>query len=258
APGQPDGHVAAAVGAAARRQRAYADPADARRERQRCADRGSGAVLRGAEGRRHRSGDGPLSARGTRHPRIDARRRLDRSEHQVVREALSAVVAKVVAAAIAEALVLGAPAPAPDATAGLPGDAQKQLAEYRAREATFKSALTEPPGADAAERALYDRRVAVERVVVALFPRRDSAKTAAAFALDIDLDHVASFADDMLRDLPVPWLAPYLNLLAGHAKLCGDRPADAKHTLTLAQKSGVPPIRVAAEDLLSESACLRK
>ena len=175
----------------------------------------------------------------------------------MVREALSAVIAKVVAAAIAEALVLGAPMPAADAGAGVPADAQKQMNQYRTREAAFKSALTPPPGADVEERALYDRRVAVERVIVSLFPRRDAAKIAAGFALDIDLDHVASFSDGLLRDLPVPWLAPYLNLLAGHAKLCGDHPADAKHALTIAEKSGVPLIRVAAEYLLAENACLQ-
>jgi hypothetical protein len=174
----------------------------------------------------------------------------------VVHEALLAVVAKVVAAAIAEALLVGAPMPPADAASGLAADAQKQVSEYRAREAAFKSGLTPPPGADRDERALYDKRVAVERVIFCLFPRRDGAKTAAAFALDVDLDHVATFADDMLRDLPVPWLAPYLNLVAGHAKLCGDRPADAKHTLTLAGKSGNPLIRVAAEYLLAENACL--
>jgi hypothetical protein len=168
----------------------------------------------------------------------------------VVREALSLVVAKVVAAAIAEALVVGAAMP--------PADAQKQAIEYRAREAAFNSALTPPPGADAEERSLYERRVGVERVIYSLFPRRDSAKTAAGFALDIDLDHVATFSDALLRDLPVPWLAPYLNLLAGHAKLCADRPADAKHTLTLARNGGNPLIRVAAEYLLSENACLGK
>ena len=176
----------------------------------------------------------------------------------MVREAFSAVVAKVVAAAIAEALVLGAPMPAADASAGLPADAQKQLVEYRSREASFKSALTPPPGADREERALYEKRGAVERVMVSRFPRRDAAKIASGVALDIDLEHVASFSDTLLRDLPVPWLAPYLNLLAGHAKLCGDSPADAKHTLTIAEKSGVPLIRVAAEYLLAESTCLDK
>jgi hypothetical protein len=174
----------------------------------------------------------------------------------MVREALSTVVAKVVAAAIAEALVLGAPMPAAGAGAGLPADAQKQIVEYRAREAAFTSGLAAPPGADRDERALYEKRVAVERVIFSLFARRDSAKTAAGFALDVDLDHVATFVDDLLRDLPVPWLAPYLNLLGGHAKLCGDHPADAKHALTLAQRGGIPLIRVAAEFLLTENACL--
>ena len=175
----------------------------------------------------------------------------------MVREALSGVIAKVVAAAIAEALVAGAPMPAVDANGGLPADAQKQLAEYRAREANFKSALAPPPGADAAERALYERRVAVERVIYSLFPRRDSAKIAAGFALDIDLEHTAAFADALLRDLPVPWLAPYLTLVAGHAKLCDEHPDDAWQTLTLARKSGVPLVRVAAEYLLAEGICFR-
>ncbi|HKB09666.1 MAG TPA: hypothetical protein VKD69_03390 [Vicinamibacterales bacterium] len=176
----------------------------------------------------------------------------------MVREAFSAAIAKVVAAAIAEALVAGAPMPAPDAAAGLPADAQKQLIEYRVRESTFKSGLAEPRGADRDERALYDRRVAVERVIFSLFPRRDSARTAAGFALDVDLDRLDTFADSLLRDLPVPWLAPYLNLVAGHAKLCGEHPDGAKYRLTLAQKSGVPLIRVAADYLLGEGTCMEK
>ena len=30
----------------------------------------------------------------------------------------------------------------------------------------------------------------------------------------------AKFIDRLLADLPKPWLAPYLNLVAGHRKLC--------------------------------------
>jgi hypothetical protein len=174
----------------------------------------------------------------------------------MVREALLAAAAKVVAAAIAEALLIGAPMPAADVSPGLPADAQKQLVEFHAREASFRSALTPPPGADREERALYEKRVGFERVIFSLFPRRDSAKTAAGFALDVDLDRPAAFADELLRDLPVPWLAPYLNLLAGHAKLCGERPAEATHTLTLAQKGGNPLIRVAADYLIDNPSCL--
>ena len=168
----------------------------------------------------------------------------------MVREALSAVVAKVVAAAIAEALILGGPMPPPDPAAGLPGDAQKQLVEYRAREASFKSGLTAPPGADSGERALYDRRVSVERVIYSLFPRRDAAKTAAGYALDVDLDRVGPFADDLLRDLPVPWLAPYLNLIAGHRKLCAGAIEAGRRQLARARDGGHPLIRVAALHLL--------
>jgi hypothetical protein len=31
---------------------------------------------------------------------------------------------------------------------------------------------------------------------------------AAGFALDVDLDREAPFIDELLRNLPVPWLAP--------------------------------------------------
>jgi len=176
----------------------------------------------------------------------------------VVRDALLAAAAKVVAAAIAQAILTGAPMPAADPAAGLPADAQKQLAEYRAREAAFKSGLTPPPGADAEERALYDRRVGVERTVFGLFARKDTAKVAAGYALDVDFDHGSAFADSLLADLPVPWLAPYLNLVAAHAKICDDRRQDAKRQLMAARDGRNPLIRVAAEYLLAENACLTK
>jgi hypothetical protein len=176
----------------------------------------------------------------------------------MVRVAFLAAAAKVVAAAIAEALIVGAPMPSADAAARLPADAQKQLAEYRSREATFKSGLTPPPGADAEERALYERRVTIERTVFSLFPRRDSAKVAAGYALDVDLDHGSAFIDRLLADLPVPWLAPYLNLVAAHEKICADHAREAKAQLNVARDGRNPLIRVAAEYLLSENACLEK
>ncbi len=86
ASGQPDGHAAAAFSAAPRRKRAHADDAGARRERQRRADRGGGAVLCGAEGRRHGNDHGPIPARGARDSRVKARRRLDGPQYQVVRK----------------------------------------------------------------------------------------------------------------------------------------------------------------------------
>ena len=96
----------------------------------------------------------------------------------------------------------------PDVTAGLPADVQKRLDDYRERERSFKSGLAPPRGGSAEEQQLYETRIAIERVIFSLFPRKDSAKVAAGFALDADLDHEAPFIDELLRNLPVSWLAP--------------------------------------------------
>jgi hypothetical protein len=160
------------------------------------------------------------------------------------------------AAGVAEALLLGHPMPPPEATTGLPADAKKRLVEYRQRESTFKSGLTPPPGADDSERALYETRVAIERVIVCLFSRGDAARVASGFALDADLDHEATFIDGLLRDLPVPWLAPYLNLVAGRAKLCDGKVGAGRQQLERARGGGHPIIRVAAQHLLETGTCL--
>ncbi len=144
-----------------------------------------------------------------------------------------------------------------DVTAGLPGDAQKQLDGYRERERSFKSGLTPPRGGSAEEQQLYERRIAIERVIFSLFPRKDSAKVAAGFALDADLDREAPFIDDLLRSLPVPWLAPYLNLIAGHRKMCDGRMDEGRHQLARARDGGHPLIRLAAAHLISTGVCLR-
>jgi hypothetical protein len=169
----------------------------------------------------------------------------------VVREALSAGIAKVVAAVIAEALILGGPMPAVGETASLPSGVQKRLVEYRRCEASFRSGLTPPPGASDDERAIYEKRVGIERVVVCLFPGPGASRVASAYALDADFDHHAEFIDQLLRDLPVKWLAPYLNLTAGAAKLCRGRTDDGRRQLTAARGAGHPIIRVAAEYLLA-------
>jgi hypothetical protein len=137
-----------------------------------------------------------------------------------------------------------------DRTRGLPADAQKRLDEYRQREQSFKTGLAPPRGGSAEEQELYQRRVDIERVIFSLFPRKDSAKIAAGFALDADLDHEAPFIDRLLRDLPVPWLAPYLNLIAGHRKLCAGEGDNARRQLARARDGGHPLIRVAALHLL--------
>jgi hypothetical protein len=92
--------------------------------------------------------------------------------------------------------------------------------------------------------------VRVERVIVSLFDRQDAPKVAAGFALDVDLDREAPFIDELLRNLPVPWLAPYLNLIAGHRKLCAGATEDGRRQLVRARDGGHPLIRVAALHLL--------
>jgi len=183
------------------------------------------------------------------------------------------------AAAIADAVLWGKEMPASALTADLPKNVQSQLSEYLEREHNFRSALTPPPGATAEERETYDRRVGIERVVFCLFPRGDSAKVAPQYALDADIEpdwqgmpemprREAKFIDRLLADLPKPWLAPYLNLVAGHRKLCasemdGDAAdsrsraltADARRQLERARDGGNRIIRVVAERLLTTGQC---
>jgi hypothetical protein len=135
----------------------------------------------------------------------------------------------------------------PDVTAGLPADVQKRLDDYRERERSFKSGLAPPRGGSAEEQQLYETRIAIERVIFSLFPRKDSAKVAAGFALDADLDREAPFIDELLRNLPVSWLAPYLNLIAGHRKMCDGRTEDGRRQIARARDGGHPLIRIAAE-----------
>ena len=176
------------------------------------------------------------------------------------------------AAAVADALLWGHTMPPPEATAKLPGGVQRSLSEYRRREEEFKSGLTPPPGATPEEKAVFEQRVGIERVVYCLFPRRDSARIASLYALDVDVSlawegaadlprREAAFINQLLNDLPMPWLAPYLHLIAGHRRLCaielesssgGDGVAairDAQRQLAVAQESGSPLIRVVAEYL---------
>ena len=160
------------------------------------------------------------------------------------------------AAGVAEALLLGHSMPPPDATTGLPSDVQKRLVEYRQREAAFRSGLRPPPGADRDERQLYEKRVAIERVIFCLFPRGGVARVASGYALDADLDHEATFIDGLLRDLPLPWLAPYLNLIAGRARLCDGQVDAGRRQLERARGGGHPIIRVVAQHLLDTGTCL--
>jgi hypothetical protein len=143
--------------------------------------------------------------------------------------------------------------PAGDA-ASLPADVQKKLTDYRKCEAAFKSQLASPRGASDEERAIYQRRVGIERAVACAFPRGDSARIAGSFALDVDFEREADFVDGLLHDLPVKWLEPYLQLMAGHAKLCDGRADDGRRQLTAAGKGGNALVRVAADYLIATTA----
>ena len=154
------------------------------------------------------------------------------------------------AAAVTRALVSGVSIAAPDQMGALPADVLKRADVYRERERQFRSGLTPPKGGSDEELQLYESRVRVERVIVSLFDRQDAPKVAAGFALDVDLDREAPFIDELLRNLPVPWLAPYLNLIAGHRKLCAGAIEAGRRQLVRARDGGHPLIRVAALHLL--------
>jgi len=154
------------------------------------------------------------------------------------------------AAAVTRTLVSGVPIAAPDEMGALPPDALKRADAYRERERQFRSGLTPPKGGSDEELQLYESRVRVERVIVSLFDRKDAPKVAAGFALDVDFDREVAFVDELLRNLPVPWLAPYLNLIAGHRKLCAGATEDGRRQLARARDGGHPLIRVAALHLL--------
>jgi len=182
------------------------------------------------------------------------------------------------AAAVAEAILSGASMPVAEQTNDLPRDVQAALVDYRQREKAFHTALKEPPGATPLEEALFEKRVAIERVLVSLFPRKDIAKVAASFASDVEvgepdgssepLRREAAFIDSLFHDLEQTWLAPYLNLVAGQRKLCASQiqgsdsaamraalAADARRQLTRARDGGQLLIRVAAEQLLATGRC---
>ena len=182
-------------------------------------------------------------------------------------------------AAIADALLWGKAMPSSALTPDLPRNVQSQLTEYLDRERTFHSALTPPPGATPEETESYERRVGIERVVFCLFPRADSAKIAPLYALDADIEpdwqglpehprREAKFIDRLLADLPKPWLAPYLNLVAGHRKLCASEmdgaaadersrrmTSEARRQLSKARDGGNKLIRIVADRLLITGRC---
>ena len=170
--------------------------------------------------------------------------------------------------AVADAVLWGRELPPPARTIALPPDIQRSVSEYRQRQQAFHSALTPPRGATPAERRGFETRVGVERSIFCLFPRRDSARVAAQYALDADVETdwesspdgprlQAKFIDGLLASLPQPWLAPYLNLSAGHFKLCAVETEDARRQIARARDAGHPLIRAVAEYLLTTNRCFK-
>jgi hypothetical protein len=173
--------------------------------------------------------------------------------------------------AVASAVLFGRTMPPAELTSDLPAAVQGRVADYRKREAAFRSTLTAPPGATPDEQRSFEQRVGIERVVFCLFDRRDSARFAALYALDVDVAsddwerspeqprQEANFINRLLGDLPQPWLAPYLNLVAGHRRLCAAQvdgadaqdAARAKGQLGVAAKAGHPLIRAIAEFVIT-------
>jgi len=184
------------------------------------------------------------------------------------------------AAAVAEAVLWGVPLPPAERTSDLPRGVQDRLTEFRQRALAFHSALKAPPGATPLESGLFEKRVAIERVLFCLFPRKDIARLAAAYASDAEIApewegasdpprREAAFIDSLLRDLEQVWLAPYLHLIAGHRKLCAsqlDGPDseaarttmgnEARRQIAHARDHGEPLIKVTAEYLLRTDRCL--
>jgi hypothetical protein len=154
------------------------------------------------------------------------------------------------------------------------------VSKYLSREQTFKSTLVRPRQPSFEEGSLFDKRLGIERTIFSLFPRGDSAKVGAQYAMDADLVYEwegasepplveAKAIDRMLADVPGHWLAPYLNLIAGHRRLCavqmdGPEPKserdswarDARRQLTLARNAGHPLIRIVADHLLATGRCV--
>jgi hypothetical protein len=161
-----------------------------------------------------------------------------------------------VAAALADTLLLGQPLPPANRTADAPAAIQPALASYRKREAAFKSGLTPPRGATPDEQRVFEQRSGIERVVFCLFDRRDSARIASSYALDADIGFSqAEFIDGLLRHLSQPWLAPYLNLVAGDLKLCAGQEESGRRQLAAARDGGHPLVQFVAQALLREKRC---
>jgi hypothetical protein len=188
------------------------------------------------------------------------------------------------AAAVMESLLFGFEIAPAALTAGLPADAARSLATYRQRERLFTPTIAPPENLDGPEGSLYAKRVGIERALFCLLDRPDSLQVAEDYATQIKLFYEwegfanaplteADSADDYLAQHPTSAAVPYVQLFAGHRKLCavsgmedldpasdrGQRIArDAIRQLTAARNAGHPLLRMVADYLLTSRKCFER
>ena len=188
------------------------------------------------------------------------------------------------AAAIMEALLYGFEMAPAERTTGLPTDVQRSLARYRQRARSFKPTIPRPSNLDGPEGSVYFKRVGLERALFSLVDRPDSLHLAEEYSTQIALLYEwegfadsplteAASADEFLAQHRNSPIAPYVQLFAGHRKLCAvsglegldphsdtaqgiTRDADAD--LTAARNAGHPLIRTVAEYLLASRKCFER
>src|SRR4029450_2220281 len=190
------------------------------------------------------------------------------------------------AGALTESLLWGFEMAPPNRTSGLPADGQRRLVEYRRRERSCRQTVPRPQDRDrdGPLGSLYFKRVGLERALFSLNNRKDSLALAESFATTVKWLYEwegfadsplleASSADEFLAQHRTSPLAAYLQLFAGHRKLCAAsgldrldpqsardgriaREADAQ--LSAARDSGDPLIRVVAEYLLERRKCFER
>lgn len=177
------------------------------------------------------------------------------------------------AAAVIETLLFGLEMAPATRTAGLPADAQQRLARYRQREKGFTSTIPRPPDLDGPLGSLYWKRVGIERAIFSLMDRPDGLAIAESVATSIHFQYEwegfagsplteAAAADAFLEEHSASPAAAYVQLFAGHRRLCaasgfqgldpqsqeGRRVAgEAERHLSIARDSGDPILRVVAE-----------
>jgi hypothetical protein len=188
------------------------------------------------------------------------------------------------AAAVMESLLFGFDMAPAALTAGLPADAARSLATYRQRERAFKPTIARPAKLDGPEGNLYFKRVGIERALFCLLDRPDSLEAAEDFATGIKLFYEwegfangplteADSADDYVAQHPASAAVPYVQLFAGHRKLCAasgmedldpasDRAQgiarDADRQLAAARDAGHPLVRIVADYLLTSRKCFER